>query len=183
VVFIFSEDIWFRSDLVPNAGQALEPAISAQIMELHHSKHHAAYVAGLNTSLQSLTAAVEANDVAAQVALQEAIKFNGGGHILHSLFWKNLAPPSSSDTNVEAAPELLKEITHTWGSFDGFKKAFTAALLAIKGSGWGWLVREQFTGLRIATTKDQDTPPAGWLPILGVDMWEHAYYLQVSGKV
>jgi len=168
---------------LPYAYDALEPSISAQIMELHHSKHHQAYVTNLNAALVSLAAAADANDVAAQVALQEAVKFNGGGHINHSLFWKNLAPPSSPEANPEVAPELLKDIDRVWGSLGGFKKAFTAALLGIKGSGWGWLVREPSTGLRIVTTRDQDPPVHGELPVLGVDMWEHAYYLQyLNGK-
>lgn len=170
---------------LPYAYDALEPSISAQIMELHHKRHHQAYVDNLNKALQSLTAAVVGGDVATQVALQEAIRFNGGGHINHSLFWRNLAPAGQpqSEPSGTAAPELIKDITATWGSLDGFKTAFTAALLGIKGSGWGWLVRETATGLRIVTTKDQDPPVNGEVPILGVDMWEHAYYLQyLNGK-
>lgn len=148
-------------------------------MELHHSKHHQTYVTNLNKAVQSYAAAVQANDIPGQIALQSAIKFNGGGHINHSLFWENLSPESSSDAKPEAAPKLMAEINKTWGSVQRFKEVFSAALLSIQGSGWGWLVNEEGTGLRIVTTKDQDPVVGGETPIFGVDMWEHAYYLQV----
>jgi Fe-Mn family superoxide dismutase len=168
---------------LPFAYDALEPHISAQIMELHHSKHHQAYVTNLNKALESHVAAVAANDITGQIALQQTIKFNGGGHINHSLFWKNLAPAGSDEANPDAAAALIAAIEKTWGSFDDFKKAFSTALLGIQGSGWGWLVREggpgSGAGLRIVTTKDQDPVVGGDVPVFGVDMWEHAYYLQV----
>ncbi|KAK1779079.1 Manganese/iron superoxide dismutase [Copromyces sp. CBS 386.78] len=176
---------------LPYAYNALEPYISAQIMELHHSKHHQAYVTNLNNALQAHVAAITSNDIPAQIAQQPALKFNGGGHINHSLFWKNLAPAESPETNYsEAAPSLAAEIENTWGSFDGFKKAFSAALMGIQGSGWGWLIKESTAGtensrrLRIVTTKDQDpVVGSGEVPVFGVDMWEHAYYLQyLNGK-
>lgn len=165
------------------AYDALEPHISAQIMELHHGKHHQAYVTNLNKALASHATAVAAHDIAGQIALQQTIKFNGGGHINHSLFWKNLAPAGSDDARPDAATELVAAIEKTWESLDGFKRAFSAALLGIQGSGWGWLVREGAPGgvggLRIVTTKDQDPVVGGDVPVFGVDMWEHAYYLQV----
>jgi Fe-Mn family superoxide dismutase len=166
---------------LPYAYDALEPHISAQIMELHHSKHHQAYVTNLNNALASHVAAVASSDVAAQIALQQAIKFNGGGHINHSLFWKNLAPAGTEETKPGAARELVAAIEKTWGSLDSFKKAFSSTLLSIQGSGWGWLVKEtgNRAGLRIVVTKDQDPVVGGDVPIFGVDMWEHAYYLQV----
>lgn len=151
-------------------------------MELHHSKHHQTYVNNLNAAIGNLSAATQSNDVVAQVAVQSAIKFNGGGHINHSLFWENLAPSSSADTNPDsAAPTLVKEIGNAWGGLDAFKTAFTKALLGIQGSGWGWLVKTG-QGLRIVTTKDQDPVVDGDVPIFGVDMWEHAYYLQVCPR-
>ncbi|KAJ2895321.1 manganese and iron superoxide dismutase [Zalerion maritima] len=159
---------------------ALEPAISAQIMDLHHSKHHATYVANLNAALASYSSA----SVPDQIALQAAIKFNGGGHINHSLFWANLTPASSPDANPQAAPQLIKSIGETWGSVGGLQAAVKAAALGIQGSGWVWLVREQGGkaagrgGLRIVPTKDQDPVVGGEIPIIGIDMWEHAYYLQ-----
>lgn len=152
-------------------------------MELHHSKHHQTYVTNLNNALKVHVAAIASSDIPAQIAQQPAIKFNGGGHINHSLFWKNLAPAETPETNYsEAAPSLAAEIGKTWGSFDEFKKAFSAALLGIQGSGWGWLVKESTAEkgrLRIITTKDQDPVVGGEVPVFGVDMWEHAYYLQV----
>lgn len=155
-------------------------------MELHHSKHHQAYVTNLNKALFDLAAAVQANDIDKQITLQSAINFNGGGHINHSLFWQNLAPASSPEASrpEESAPSLLAEISQTWGSLDAFKQAFSAKLLTIQGSGWGWLVKVAGSGnrkpLQIVTTKDQDPVPNTFVPVFGVDMWEHAYYLQVS---
>ncbi|KAH6641307.1 Manganese/iron superoxide dismutase [Chaetomium tenue] len=170
---------------LPYSYDALEPHISAQIMELHHSKHHQAYVTNLNKALESHVAAVASKDVAGQIALQQIIKFNGGGHINHSLFWKNLAPAGSDEASLDRASSLVAEIAKTWGSFDAFKKAFSTALLGLQGSGWGWLVKEagNGAGLRIVTTKDQDPVVGGDVAIFGVDMWEHAYYLQyLNGK-
>ncbi|ORX97683.1 Asp f 6-like protein [Clohesyomyces aquaticus] len=155
-------------------------------MELHHSKHHQTYITNLNAALKKQAEAVHASDITTQVSLQQAIRFNAGGHINHSLFWQNLAPTSSSDAKLSAAPNLVKHIKTTWGDEDKFREAFKAALLGIQGSGWGWLVKTE-TGteqrLSIVTTKDQDPPVGGEVPILGVDMWEHAYYLQyLNGK-
>lgn len=151
-------------------------------MELHHCKHHQTYVTNLNKALQAHKTAVGTGNIAAQIALQPAIRFNGGGHINHSLFWQNLAPPSSAETENASASALMADITKTWGSYDKFKSAFSTALLGIQGSGWGWLIKETPGGLRIVTTKDQDPVVGGEVPIFGVDMWEHAYYLQVSGS-
>ncbi|KAL2135311.1 hypothetical protein VTI74DRAFT_8964 [Chaetomium olivicolor] len=170
---------------LPYAYTALEPYISAQIMELHHSKHHQAYITNLNNALQSHLAAVAAGDLESQVALQQAIKFNGGGHINHSLFWRNLAPAGSDEAKVEVASELGREIEQTWGGWEEFRREFGRVLLGIQGSGWGWLVREENGRgrLRIVTTKDQDPVVGGERVVLGVDMWEHAYYLQyLNGK-
>lgn len=162
--------------------QALEPYISGEIMAIHHEKHHQAYVTNLNAAVQAHAAAVTAGDIASQIALQASLKFNGGGHINHSLFWKNLAPSDAPETQPDAAPSLQAEIEKTWGTLDAFKKAFSATLLALQGSGWGWLVKEG-ASIRIITTKDQDPVVGGEIPVLGVDMWEHAYYLQVSTMI
>lgn len=148
-------------------------------MELHHSKHHQAYVTNLNNALKTYATAIASNDIAGQIALQSAIKFNGGGHINHSLFWENLTPASSADANPESAPTLMAEVSKTWGGLEGFQAAMTKTLLGLQGSGWGWLVKD-YQGLRIVTTKDQDPVVGGEVPIFGIDMWEHAYYLQVS---
>ncbi|KAF2755197.1 manganese and iron superoxide dismutase [Pseudovirgaria hyperparasitica] len=167
---------------------ALEPHISAQIMELHHSKHHNTYITSLNAALSNLATASAAGDVPGQIALQPLIKFHGGGHINHSLFWQNLAPASSAEAKPSSAPKLTEAIKQTWGDEAAFREAFKAALLGIQGSGWGWLVKVEGATkddrLTIVTTKDQDPIVGkGEVPIFGVDMWEHAYYLQyLNGK-
>ncbi|KND87480.1 Superoxide dismutase [Mn], mitochondrial, partial [Tolypocladium ophioglossoides CBS 100239] len=178
----------YRLPALPYAYDALEPSISAQIMELHHGKHHQAYVANLNSALETYAAAAAAaaaaaRDIAGQVALQGAIRFHGGGHINHSLFWENLAPAGSPAADPHAsAATLLAAVARTWGGLDEFKRAFAAALLGLQGSGWGWLVADG-PALRIVTTKDQDPVGGAEVPIFGVDMWEHAYYLQyLNGK-
>ncbi|KYK57137.1 Superoxide dismutase [Drechmeria coniospora] len=167
---------------LPYAYDALEPSISSQIMELHHSKHHQAYVTNLNAAIETYVAAAESRDIAAQIALQAVIRFNGGGHINHTLFWENLAPATSNAADPRSAPSLMAAINAAWGSFDQFKAAFAKTLLGLQGSGWGWLVKDG-QALRIITTKDQDPVVGGEVPILGIDMWEHAYYLQyLNGK-
>lgn len=146
-------------------------------MELHHSKHHKTYVTNLNAALSKQLNAIKSNDVPQQTAVQQAIKFNGGGHINHTLFWQNLAPAGSAEqTN---APKLTRAIELRWGSQAAFERKFNEALLGIQGSGWGWLVKEDETSqLSILTMKDQDPVAPSETPIFGVDMWEHAYYLQ-----
>lgn len=152
-------------------------------MELHHQKHHQTYITNLNAALAAQAAAVQTNNVARLISLQQKIKFNGGGHINHSLFWRNLTPPGSKEAimNADAAPALYGAITERWGSLEAFIEAFKAALLGIQGSGWGWLVSKGGPNARldIVTTKDQDPITEPDVPIFGIDMWEHAYYLQV----
>jgi Fe-Mn family superoxide dismutase len=148
-------------------------------MTLHHTKHHQAYVNNLNATLLSLATATSKNDIVAQLNLQAAINFNAGGHINHTLFWENLVPASSPSADPSSAPKLISALSARWGSFEKFQEAFNAVLLGIKGSGWGWLVQDLESGsLEIITSKDQDIVPAGKKPLLGIDMWEHAYYLQ-----
>jgi len=162
---------------LPYAYNALEPYISEEIMTLHHTKHHQAYVNGLN--------AAEAADLKAQtprekIRLQAAIKFNGGGHINHSLFWKNLAPAQSKGGKGGVVPEgPLKElIIRDFGSVQKLIDEVNADTLAIQGSGWGWLGYNKSTGrLESATTPNQD-PLLNLVPLIGIDVWEHAFYLQ-----
>ncbi|KAI9835717.1 MAG: hypothetical protein M1819_001894 [Sarea resinae] len=164
---------------LPYAYDALEPHISTQIMTLHHSKHHQTYITNLNAALSAQATAISTNDIPSLISIQQKIKFNGGGHINHSLFWQNLAPASSPDTSLStAAPKLKEAIERRWGSEEEYKKRFGEALLGLQGSGWGWLVKTKDGGLEIVTTKDQDPIVAPDVPLLGVDMWEHAYYLQ-----
>ncbi|KAJ9644066.1 Superoxide dismutase [Mn], mitochondrial [Coniosporium tulheliwenetii] len=177
----------FHLPPLPYAYDALEPHISRQIMELHHSKHHQTYITNLNAALQTQATAMSTSDLATQISLRAAITFNGGGHINHSLFWLNMAPASSPDTKTSSAPTLTEAITKKWGGEKEFKDAFSKALLGIQGSGWGWLVKQEGakeSSLTIVITKDQDpVVGAGQVPVLGVDMWEHAYYLQyLNGK-
>lgn len=150
-------------------------------MTLHHQKHHQTYITNLNAALASQSSAQTSNNIAAQIGLQQKIKFNGGGHINHSLFWENLAPYNSAETDIgKNAPVLKGALEAQFGSVEGFVKVFNATLLGIQGSGWGWLVADGPGGkgkLDIVTTKDQD-PVTGAVPLFGVDMWEHAYYLQ-----
>jgi Fe-Mn family superoxide dismutase len=153
-------------------------------MELHHGKHHNTYVVSLNKALAAQAEAIKSGNVHAQIALQSLIRFHGGGHINHSLFWQNLVPASSKDADPESAPKLTDAIIKTWGDLAKFKAIFNDHALGLQGSGWVWLIRDDFAGLKIVTTKDQD-PIAGKgeTPIVGVDMWEHAYYLQyLNGK-
>ncbi|GKT51665.1 superoxide dismutase 1 copper chaperone [Colletotrichum spaethianum] len=174
---------------LPYAYNALEPHISAEIMTLHHDKHgqHQAYVTNLNAALGNYSRAVGDLNIPDQIALQNMIKFNGGGHINHSLFWKILAPADSKDASDPegSAPTLMEQVKTTFGSLAGLTSAFSSALMGIQGSGWGWLVKAPGSdgGLRIITTKDQDPVVGGEVPIIGIDMWEHAYYLQYqNGK-
>lgn len=153
-------------------------------MELHHAKHHQAYITNLNKALEASVAAQARGSLVDAAAQLPAIRFNGGGHINHSLFWENLAPASSADARPEAAPRLTAALEAAWGSVARFREAFAAALLGIQGSGWGWLVKEAATGqLRIVTLANQEAVVVGDTPVFGVDMWEHAYYLQyLNGK-
>ncbi|KAF8940393.1 Superoxide dismutase [Mn], mitochondrial [Dissophora ornata] len=163
---------------LPYAYNALEPYISKEIMEVHHSKHHQAYVNGLNAAEEKLGSAFNSSDVNDEIALQSAIKFNGGGHINHTIFWENLAPKGHGG---KPTGELLSEIEKTWGSLDKFIEKFNAQTAAVQGSGWGWLAyNKDFKRLEIATTANQDPlkPTTGLIPLLGIDVWEHAYYLQ-----
>ncbi|EPQ30853.1 uncharacterized protein PFL1_01750 [Pseudozyma flocculosa PF-1] len=156
---------------------ALEPAISGQIMELHHSKHHQTYVNGLNTAEDQLSEALHKRDVKAAIAVQKAINFNGGGHINHTLFWQNLAPPKQGGGELAAGP-LKDAIDRDFGSLDGLKQKFNGQIAAIQGSGWGWLGYNPTTKkLDIVTTANQD-PLLSHVPLIGVDAWEHAFYLQ-----
>ncbi|KAL0071211.1 Superoxide dismutase [Mn], mitochondrial [Marasmius tenuissimus] len=159
---------------LPYAYDALEPHISEEIMKLHHSKHHQTYVNGLNTAEESFA---KAGSVKEKIALQPALKFNGGGHINHSLFWKNLAPASGDGGKLTDGP-LREAIERDFGSVEDFKKSFNAKTAAIQGSGWGWLGYNATTKkLEIVTTANQD-PLISHEPIIGVDIWEHAFYLQ-----
>ena len=155
---------------------ALEPHISAQIMQLHHDKHHAAYVTGANTALEKLAAARESGDFAAINKLEKDLAFHLGGHINHSVFWKNMSP----DGGGQPEGEVAAAIDEFFGSFEGFQKQFNEAANGLQGSGWSMLVWDTL-GQRLNINQlfdQQGNLPVGQLPVLQLDMWEHAFYLQ-----
>ena len=162
---------------LPYSYGALEPAISGQIMEVHHAKHHQTYVNGLNNFETQTAEALAKGDVKKAISLQRGLNFNGGGHINHSLFWKNLAPTSQGGGQLDSG-ELRTAIDRDFGGLEEMKSKFNAALAGIQGSGWGWLGYHAESGrLDIITTANQD-PLVSHTPIIGVDAWEHAFYLQ-----
>jgi superoxide dismutase, Fe-Mn family len=164
---------------LPYDFSALEPVISGEIMQLHYSKHHQGYVNNLNTALEKYREAESKGDLAAMIGLQQAIKFNGGGHVNHSIFWNNLAPVSKGGGQPSKGP-LAKAIETQFGSIDAFIEKLSAMTVAIQGSGWGWLGWDSAKGrLTLSTCSNQDPlSTQGLTPLLGIDVWEHAYYLQ-----
>jgi len=159
---------------------ALEPHYSAQTLELHHSKHHAAYVAGVNTALEKLGAARASGDLGAIVGLEKTLAFNLSGHVLHSLFWLNLTP----DGGDRPDGELSSAIDEFFGSFDAFRNQLSEAAITVQGSGWGALSWEPL-GQRLYIEQIYDhqgnTGQSG-VPLFVVDAWEHAYYLQYQNR-
>ena len=155
---------------------ALEPHYAAEILELHHDKHHAGYVAGANTTLEKLEQARAKGDFAAINQLQKNLAFHLSGHVLHSLFWKNLHPKGGG----RPEGELAAAVDDSFGSFDGLKGQLTEAALNVQGSGWGTLAWEPL-GKRLVVEQvydHQGNIGNGTVPLLVLDMWEHAYYLQ-----
>jgi len=164
---------------LPYDYNALDPVISPEIMELHHKKHHNAYVTNLNAALEKYAVAEAQKDVAKMISLQPAIRFNGGGHVNHSIFWTNLAPTKQGG-GVAPTGDLSARINKEFGSLDNFINEFNTQTAAIQGSGWGWLgyIKEK-DRLVIQSCANQDPlSTTGLVPLLGIDVWEHAYYLQ-----
>jgi Fe-Mn family superoxide dismutase len=155
---------------------ALEPHYSGEIVELHHDKHHAAYVAGANTTLERLAESRDKNDFGTLVGLEKTLAFNLSGHVLHSIFWTNL----SADGGGQPSGELAEAINEHLGSFDAFKAQLTQATALVQGSGWGVLAYEPLAGrLLIEQVYDHHANLGhGSVPLLVFDAWEHAYYLQ-----
>ncbi|MCJ1367850.1 hypothetical protein MMC16_006986 [Acarospora aff. strigata] len=161
---------------------ALEPSISGKIMELHHKNHHNTYVNSFNDASEKLSAAQSSSDIAAQIALQPLINFHGGGHLNHTLFWENLAPKNQGGGEPPSGA-LAKAIDETYGGLEAMQGKFNAALAGIQGSGWAWLVRDNQTGnIGIRTYANQDPVVGQYTPLLGIDAWEHAYYLQYQNR-
>lgn len=176
---------------LPYAKNALEPYVDAATMEIHHGKHHAAYVANLNKAIAG-NAALEARSLEQLIgdlasvpdAVRMAVRNNGGGHWNHAMFWQIMGPSTGGAPGGRLAEDLQK----TFGSFDAFREKFEAAGIGRFGSGWAWLIVNQGR-LEIASTANQDNPLMGKTvagcegqPILGVDVWEHAYYLKYQNR-
>lgn len=169
---------------LPYAYDALEPHIDKETMTIHHTKHHNTYVTNLNKAIEGSALAEKSVDelVADLNAVPEDIRTagrnNGGGHANHSLFWTLLSPNGGG----EPTGELAEEIKNTFGSFDQFKEKFAAAAVGRFGSGWAWLVVNNGK-LEITSTPNQDSPLSeGKTPVLGLDVWEHAYYLNYQNR-
>lgn len=166
---------------------ALEPAIDARTMEIHHGKHHAAYVANLNKALESGAPELLGRPIESILreiqkvpeSIRTAVRNNGGGHANHTLFWEVIAPGGSK----QPSGVLQKEIEAVFGSFDAFRDKFSADAVGRFGSGWAWLVVDGARKLQAYSTANQDSPLMdGHTPILGLDVWEHAYYLNYQNR-
>ncbi|KAI0515165.1 iron/manganese superoxide dismutase domain-containing protein [Xylaria bambusicola] len=161
---------------------ALEPYISGKIMELHHKNHHQTYVNGLNSALQQIGDANASGNQSKAATLAPLLNFHGGGHINHSLFWENLAP-ANKDGGGEPAGALKSAIDRDFGSFETLQSQMNTALAGIQGSGWAWLVKDKAAGtLQVVTRANQDPVAGNYVPLMGIDAWEHAYYLQYQNR-
>ncbi len=169
---------------LPYAYDALEPHIDAQTMRIHHDKHHAGYVRGLNGALSKLAELRSAGgDQPTLQHWERKLSFNGGGHINHTLFWLGMAPAGSGGGG-RPGDALGERIDRDFGSFDKFAWQFKAAAAGVEGSGWGWLAWETL-GQRLVVVQMENQQKllfAGLVPILGVDVWEHAYYLKYQNQ-
>jgi Fe-Mn family superoxide dismutase len=159
---------------------ALEPHYSARVLELHHDKHHKAYVDGVNTALEKLSGARDSGDLSSIVGLEKTLAFNLSGHVLHTLFWKNLSPHGGD----KPEGELAAAIDEFFGGFDAFRGHLTQAAATVQGSGWGALTWEPIgERLYIEQVYDhQGNVGQGGVPLLVIDAWEHAYYLQYENR-
>ncbi len=177
----------FELPKLPYDYSALEPYIDAQTMEIHHTKHHQAYVDKLNAALEKYPdlqgrpieeLLMDLPNLKVEEPDRTAIKNHGGGHYNHSLFWKYMDPANTKDELVS------KEITQTFGSIDEFKKQFSESATKVFGSGWTWLARDNKTSKLIIQNMGQQDAPImmGLQPILGLDVWEHAYYLKYQNR-
>ena len=176
----------FELPALPYAPDALEPHIDKTTMEIHHGRHHNTYVTNLNKALESAPdlagktiEQILANNLAVvPEAIRTAVRNNGGGHANHSLFWTLMSPKGGGKPSGNVA----QAIDAAFGGFDGFKEKFTAAATGRFGSGWAWLIKTG-SGVEITSTPNQDSPlMEGKTPILGLDVWEHAYYLKYQNK-
>jgi Fe-Mn family superoxide dismutase len=176
----------FELPALPYAPDALEPHIDKMTMEIHHGRHHNTYVTNLNKALESAPEVagktieqILANNLAiVPEAIRTAVRNNGGGHANHSMFWTLMSPKGGGKPSGNVA----QAIDAAFGGFDGFKEKFAAAAVGRFGSGWAWLIKTG-SGVEITSTPNQDSPlMEGKTPILGLDVWEHAYYLKYQNK-
>jgi len=165
---------------LPYDPAALEPHLSARILELHHDKHHQSYVDGANATLDKLAVARTASDFGSLVGLEKTLAFNVAGHVLHSTYWTNMSP----DGGGEPDGDLASAIDENFGGLDGFRKQMTAATVSVQGSGWSAMVWEPLSGrLVVEQIEDHHNHVAvGSSPLLVIDAWEHAYYLQYENR-
>jgi Fe-Mn family superoxide dismutase len=176
----------FELPPLPYDYSALEPHIDTQTMQIHHDKHHAAYVTNLNNALKDQTAltshsvdSLVTNLSEVPESIRTAVRNNGGGHLNHTMFWQIMSPNGGG----QPGGELGNAINSTFGSFDAFKTAFNDAGVKRFGSGWAWLVLDKSGKLAITSTANQDNPLTdGLYPVLGNDVWEHAYYLKYQNR-
>jgi len=176
----------FELPVLTYAFNALEPHIDARTMEIHHDKHHATYVTNLNKALENHTDLQSKNVVDLLVNIQQvpeavrtAVRNNGGGHHNHTLFWEWIKPGG----NNKPTGGLLKELDSVFGNYDTFVEKFSQAGLTRFGSGWAWLVLDASKKLMVYSTANQDSPlMEGYFPLLGLDVWEHAYYLNYQNR-
>ena len=175
----------FELPKLPYDYSALEPTIDTQTMQLHHDKHHATYVNNLNAALEGHPFAnLSVEEVVRRInevpeEKRTAVRNNGGGHVNHTMFWEIMTPGGSK----EPTGDLANAINSKFGSFEAFKNAFNDAGAKRFGSGWAWLVLDQSGNLNVISTANQDSPLMdGLFPILGNDVWEHAYYLKYQNR-
>ncbi len=165
---------------LPYGYDALKPVLSDETLHLHHDKHHAAYVAGLNTALDKLQAARQSGDFAAVRAVSRDMAFNGSGHVLHTIFWHSMKPGGGAKVDGEFA----RAISESFGSQEAMTKQFAQASKDVEASGWGVLAYEPIAGklLILQAERHEDLTIWGVIPLLVCDVWEHAYYLQYQNR-
>jgi superoxide dismutase, Fe-Mn family len=174
--------------VLPYSADALEPYIDKATMELHHGKHHAAYVAGANRAMKELAGIRDGGDAGLVRHWARELSFHLGGHVNHTLFWNMMAPASKSGASGGGGGEpggaLVAAIRRDFGTFEKFVAHFKANALQVEGGGWGWLVLDTLSKRLVLIQMDsqQDRFIAGAIPILGIDVWEHAYYLRYNNR-
>lgn len=186
---VMSVSAWaeFKQAPLPYATNALQPAIDQQTMELHYGKHHKAYVDNLNAQIKTYPELDKMDPVQLQKQISKyntAVRNNGGGHFNHTFFWESLAPANKTG---QPSAALTKQITQDFGSMDAFKQKFNEAATGRFGSGWAWLIVSPEGKLAITSTPNQDNPlmdlaETKGQPLLGLDVWEHAYYLKYQNR-